>query len=276
MMHLARFAGLDDEADRGAQAAADQMMMHGRRREQRRNRNAIRPDHAVGQDDDVIAAVHRLLGALAEAVQRLAHAGGAGRGVIGDVERLGVEAVLDMADAADLLEILIGEDRLAHLEPLLLRRALVIENVRARADEGDEAHHQFFADRIDRRIGHLREVLLEIGVEQLRLVGERRDRRIRAHGADRLLAGDGHGDEQQIELLLRIAEGLLAIEQRHIGARGARLDGLQILEHDLRALEPLLIGMRGGELLLDLVVGDDASLLEIDEQHLARLQAPFL
>ena len=44
VMHLARFAGLDDEADRRAQALADQMMMHGRRREQRRNRNAVRPD----------------------------------------------------------------------------------------------------------------------------------------------------------------------------------------------------------------------------------------
>ena len=37
MMHLARLAGLDHEARLGAQAVADQMMMHGRHREQRRD-----------------------------------------------------------------------------------------------------------------------------------------------------------------------------------------------------------------------------------------------
>ena len=33
--------------------------------------------------------------------------------------------------------------------------------------------------------------------------------------------------------------------------------------------------MLGGELLLDLVVADDAAFLEVDQQHLARLQPPF-
>ena len=56
----------------------------------------------------------------------------------------------------------------------------------------------------------------------------------------------------------------------------ARLHGLQGLEHDLRALQPLAVGIGGAELLLDLVVRDDAALLEVDEQHLARLQAPLL
>ena len=45
---------------------------------------------------------------------------------------------------------------------------------------------------------------------------------------------------------------------------------------DLGAVEPLLIGMRGGELGLDLLVGDDAALLEVDQQHLAGLEPPFL
>ena len=74
MMHFARFAGLDDEADGGAQALADQVMMHRGGREQRRNRDAVRPDHAVGEDDDVVAAVHRGLRALAQALERLLHA----------------------------------------------------------------------------------------------------------------------------------------------------------------------------------------------------------
>ena len=68
VMHLARFARLDDEADGGAQALADQVMMHGRRREQRGDRNPVRPDHAVGEDDDVVAAVDGAFRALAQAL----------------------------------------------------------------------------------------------------------------------------------------------------------------------------------------------------------------
>ena len=239
MMHFARFARLDDEADRRAQALADQVMMHRRRGEQRGDRDAVGADETVRQDDDVVAAAHGVLGALAQPLQHRLHRLGAALGRIGDVERLGVEGILERADDADLLEILVGEDRLAHLEALALRIAFEVEDVRARADERHEAHDELFADRVDRRVRHLREVLLEIGVEQLRLAGERRDRRVRAHGADRFLARDRHRREQHRQVFLRVAEGLLAIEQRHVGARRARLHRAQVLEHDLRALEPL-------------------------------------
>jgi hypothetical protein len=97
--------------------------------------------------------------------------------------------VLGVADGADLLQVAVGQDRLAHFEALLARQALQVEQVRARADERDQAHHQFLADRVDRRVGDLGEVLLEIGVEQLRFVRQRRDRRVGAHRADGFLAG---------------------------------------------------------------------------------------
>ena len=219
MMDLARFAGLDHEADRGAQPLADQVMMDGGRRQKGRNRDPVRPDHAVGKDDDVVAAMHRRFGALAKPLQRLAHAGCALLHRIGDVEGLGVERILEMTDAADLLEVLVGQDRLAHLEALAPRRAVEVEQIGPRSDEGDEAHHQLFADRIDRRVGHLSEVLLEVGVEQLRLRRQRRNRRVRAHRADRFLAGRRHRREQDRQVFLGVAESLLAIEQRHVGAR---------------------------------------------------------
>jgi hypothetical protein len=57
MMHFARLTGFDDETDGRAQTLADQVMMHGRRRQQRRNRDAVGADLPVGQDDDVVAAV---------------------------------------------------------------------------------------------------------------------------------------------------------------------------------------------------------------------------
>ena len=138
-----------------------------------------------------------------------------------------------------------------------------------------EAHHELLADRVDRRVRDLREVLLEVGVEQLRLRRERRDRRVGAHRADRLGAGHRHRLHQKVEVFLRVAEGLLAIEQRDVAAGDARLDGAEFLQHELGAVDPLAVGVQAADLLLDLRVGDDTALLEVDQQHLARLQAPL-
>ncbi len=68
VMDLAGVSGLDDKADRGALAVADQVMMHAGGGEQRRDRDAVRADLAIGQDDDVEAVLHRLAGGGAERV----------------------------------------------------------------------------------------------------------------------------------------------------------------------------------------------------------------
>ena len=95
-----------------AQAAADQMMMHGAGGEQRRNRCG-RAGRPVRQDDDVLASAHGSFGALAQFVERLAHAGCAVIGAMGHVERDGAELIVgDVADAADALQVLVGEDRM--------------------------------------------------------------------------------------------------------------------------------------------------------------------
>ena len=65
--------------------------------------------------------------------------------------------------------------------------------LRSRADVADERHHHLFADGIDGRIGDLREELLEVIEQRLRLIGEAGQRRVGAHGADGLLAVVGHG-----------------------------------------------------------------------------------
>ena len=195
--------------------------MHRARREQRWDRHAVGTGGAVGQDNDVLAGANRLFRAAAELVERRGHAGRPVVRAIGDVERDGAELIVgDFADAANTLQILVGQDRVRRLEPLLLRGAFEVEQVRPRPDEGDERHDQLLADRVDRRVRHLGEILLEIGVQQLRPRGQRRKRRVGAHRADRLLARLGHRHHQELQAFLRVAEGLLAIEQAHIGARG--------------------------------------------------------
>ena len=276
VMHLARLAGLDDDAYRGAQAGADQMMMHGGAGEQRRDRNPVGAGHAVGQDDDVDALAHGAFGARAELVEHLLHTRGAKARVEGGVERARLEMrVGDLRDRADLLQIRVGQDRLAHFEALGRGHALQVEQVRPRPDDRDEAHDELLADRVDRRVGDLRKVLLEIGEELFWAVRQRRDRRVVAHRARRLLAGGGHRRHQDGDVFLRITERLLPVEQRQIGAHALVRRGRQFFQNDLGAVQPVAVGMALGELRLDLVVGNEAALLEVDEQHLAGLQPPL-
>ena len=183
-MHLVRLSGLDDEADGRAQAALDQVVVHRRGREQRRDRCG-RPAGAVRQDDDVVL-LERTASSASAHTQSSAPMPSAPLST-GKVMSIVTEenVVLDLADGADALQVLVGQDRLVDLEPLVPRGALQVEDVRPRPDERHEAHDEFLADTIDRRVRHLREVLLEIGVQQLRLGRQRRDRRVGAHRADR-------------------------------------------------------------------------------------------
>ena len=64
----------------------------------------------------------------------------------------------------------------------------LIEDVSFAPDVAVERHDQVFADRIDGRVGHLSESLLEIVEQQLRFVGQARKGRVDAHRPDRLFA----------------------------------------------------------------------------------------
>ena len=235
-------------------------------------------DVSVTQDQDVVADLARVLGLGAHRLQGGAHPVGAVLGRVGQVERNGLEGVVgDLADRADLFQILIGEDGLAHLEPLLRCRVADPEKVRPGPDKRQQRHHQLFADRIDRRVGDLGEDLLEIRVQQLGPDRQGRNRRVRTHRPDGFLSGRGHRRHQELEVFLGIAEGLLPVEQ--VGLAGRREMGVaggQVLEDDLGPVEPFLVGLHRRQLGLDVVVVDDAALLEVDQQHLTRLQPPFL
>ena len=137
-----------------------------------------------------------------------------------------------------------------------------------------DAHRrdELFADRIERRVGDLREQLLEVVVEQPRLVRQHRQRRVGAHRADRLLAVQRHRRQQQPQVFLRVAEGLLPAQHRLvIGPLGVGAG--QVLDVDEMLPQPLAVGMLGGERLLDLVVADDAAFAGVDRAASCRAAA---
>jgi hypothetical protein len=68
---------------------------------------------------------------------------------------------------AELLQLAVEQDRGLHRQLVRVLGRLG-EQVALRAHPGAHAHHDRLADRVDRRIGHLREQLLEVA-EQRRL-----------------------------------------------------------------------------------------------------------
>ncbi|MNI10564.1 hypothetical protein D3C73_636810 [compost metagenome] len=153
-----------------------------------------------------------------------------------------------------------------------------VQQVGLGADERHQRHHQLFADGVDGRVRDLREQLAEIVVERLGAVGQHGQRGVVAHRADHFLARGRHGFQDELVVFLGPAEGLLAVQQRHGRLRGN--GGLarrgQRFQLDLQALDPLAVRAAVGQLQLDFGVVDDAALFQVDQEHLARLQAPLL
>jgi hypothetical protein len=70
---------------------------------------------------------------------------------------------------------------------------------------------------------------------------------------------------------VRVAEHLLTSQDTVVTEHDVFTAG-EVIEVDHAGREPLAVRVQGGELRLDLVVGDDATLPRVDEKHLAGLQ----
>ena len=207
---LARLARFDDQRDLRAGLLADQVVVHGGQRQQAGDGRVVLVHAAVGENQQGVARLDGQRRAAAELVERALQALLAVLHREKHGQRGGEEIAL--RDAAQLFQIAIGQDGLRQLERVAVLRRLV-QDVALGADVAGERHHHLFADRIDGRIGHLREQLLEVIEQRLRLVGETGERRIGAHGADRLLALLGHGTEDHLEVFVGVAEGALPDQQ---------------------------------------------------------------
>ena len=223
VMHLARLAGLDDETRRGPQAATDQVTVHGTRRKQRRHRNAVGPGRPVGQHQDGDAGAHLLFRFAPEFGDGSGEAAFAGGRIERHVEHRDPETgFVAGAQPRDPGQFRVGQDRLFQANTPRRVRLSEAQQVGARTDEGDQRHHHLFPDGIDRGVRHLREVLLEVLVQELRAPRQRRQRGVGAHRSHRFRPGGGHRHHQEGEILLGVAEGLLPIQAGHVG--GARGD----------------------------------------------------
>ena len=239
VMHFARGTGFDDEAGAGAQALVDQVMMNGRQREQCRDRDMIAVNMTVGNDDDRITRTHGVFGLCGQAGQTRLDGFLAPCFGVGNVQFTGLElavgVTLDVADFFHLVEI---QHRLADFEADRRIGFIDAQQIGLRSDERYQRGDQFLANRINRRVGDLREQLFEILIQILVLGREHRQWRIVAHGADWFFTVTGHRCEDELEVFLGVTEGLLTIQQRHGAALRLCLLAVDIIQFDADAFNP--------------------------------------
>ena len=146
------------------------------------------------------------------------------------------------------------------------------EQVALGAQRGAERGDHGFADRVERRVRDLRELLREVVEEQARALRQYGDRGVGSHGAERLGTRSRHRREQDLHLFLGVSEGALATVDRCRRMHDVLAFG-KVGEADAPLVEPVAPWRGRGEVGLDLVVFDEAPGLGVDEEHAARLQA---
>ena len=105
----------------------------------------------------------------------------------------------------ETVQFVVGEDRARHLNEVCVLRRLG-EDVRLVADIRHDRYHELLANRIDRRVRHLRKKLMEEIEERTTLPGEAGQRGVIAHGTDRFMSGLGHRPDNQLDVFERPSE----------------------------------------------------------------------
>jgi len=272
VMHLACVARLDDQTAAGARTAAHEMLVDRGGREQARNRRPVAIGVPIRQDDDGVARGDRVAGALLQLFERARETPASARRVKDHRQRGRAERrQVHVAQPRELLVIdhgVVDRDLAAGFRPGL-------EQVPLGPDRRRHGRDHLLADRVERRVRDLRKRLLEIVVQQVRPIRQHGQRRVGAHGTDRLLAVQRHGGQQQPQVLIRVAEHLLPLRDRLVpGARkvGGRTQLVDV--HEVVA-DPVRVRMRGGELPLQFLVGHDAAARGVHEEDASGLHAPL-
>ncbi len=290
--HLAGLAALSDQAGLMPQALVEHGVMDRRYRQKRRDRGLGFGNVAVTEDNQRSPLSNGFLRRGNQRIQAVTQGLGRtrGEGILPSLcrgrpalesragcprhveqSRYRGDAEVAPPDSTQTLHVLVRQDRMRKLELPAMLRSLV-EQVALLAREGHQAHHEPLAQGVDGRVRHLGEKLLEIAEQEPGSFREYRQRRVVAHGTDRLLAVDRHRRQDHLELFARIAEGPHPTRDRQWIA----LDELRGVEEpaqlDAVLIQPSAVGLLADDLALDLVVRDDPPLDRIDEEHASRAE----
>ena len=265
VMRVTGGGGLDQDVAVAAQALFGQAVVHRANGQRGVDRQLARGDVAVAQHQLGLAATHGLLGLVGDVADGRFEADAL---FIVEVDQLAVEAfTLQVHQRTPLGG---RDDRRAEDHPRGVLGGL-LEDVAFGAQADFQGHHDRLAQRVDRRIGHLGELLAEEVVRRAHALRQHGHRRIVAHRADRFLAllaeRTQHlvtlleGDLEHLHVLLElvgvVAGHALVVAQRRLDARGV-------------LAQPALVRMARLQAVVDGVGVEDLPGLGVHGKDLAR------
>ena len=205
MMHLARLAGLGHDTDASSQLVSHEMLMYCSDRQQRTDGHTLTPCRTIRQHQQRKAAFNRLRCFLADPFETPAQSRITLRARERDVDRLRLPVAV--AEMPNRRQLLVSQDRVRHDQPMTLPLCR-IKQIPFRPDETLQRHDDLFANRIERRIRHLREELLEVVVNQPRLIAQTGQRRVVSHRTERVFLCLDHRDQHELQSLGCVPERL--------------------------------------------------------------------
>ena len=254
--------------------------MYGRDRQQRRDRSVRPVGLAIAQDQDPRPAGDCLAGRRPDVIESATQAGPALGHRVETPDDRRAHPVLVAVDHVvgvqvdQLGQLVIPQDGLRQQDLVAGLRGRV-QQIALRAEGGRQAGHHLLADGVQRRIGDLREQLLEVVEQHARARREHGDGGVGAHRTEGLGTGARHRRDQQVQLFVGEAERLLP--GHHTVVRHPDVGALrQVVQVELLGVQPLPVGAFGGQFGLDLLIGDDPSLFGVDQEHPSGLQAQAL
>ncbi len=164
VVHLARLCRLDDDRHLRSLLLAHQVVVHGARRNKRRERHPRSARRAVAQHNHLAVVHDRLRRLLANSVDRLCVSCQAVSSSKRDINVAHVPVRVHLLNAPDRAELCARQNRRAQLEPVALR-GLHRQQVALRAHIALERHHYALADRVNGWVCHLRKEFPEIVVD---------------------------------------------------------------------------------------------------------------
>ena len=199
----------------------------------------------IRQDDVLAAGPHSLFSFPANALERVFQSGALG-GHVRCVKST-VDGLRTKAKTLDQPLIHPRSQNRAFQHKHFLLGFVCVQHITQVLEARAQAHHPAFPQRIDRRVGHLAEILPEEMAH--RPVSHRQNgrRRIVSHRADGFLATFGHGRQDQFQCFQRIAGRRFAAQQLLLVEQHRLWPGANFRFQLSHRLQPFLIRRLRGE-----------------------------
>ena len=272
MMNLACFARFQDDADLCSLGCTHQMMVDSTTRQETTQSDSVFRNGSITQDDHREFVIDCLLCFLANSIDRFEQSSLSSRTIKRNVDRLRFPTT--SGHVLDRYQLIVGKNRMLNQQPMAVRWCRG-KQILFRADIALERHDDVFSNRINGRVGDLREELFEVVIYQTRLITQTSKCRIISHRADRIHLGIDHRQKHELHCLDRITKRLHPWQQRFRMEPMSFHRTLQIRQRQSLLLEPILVRLKLSKRFLDFCVGNQSAFFKVDQEHAARLKSPF-